>query len=95
MKHQTVSVTEFKAKCLALLDEIHREGGTLTVTKRGQPLATVGPAKRKPFKSSANILSGKCKIVGDIINMDDCELWQWDCMNGSDDGEKAPSRRKK
>ena len=27
MKHQIVSATEFKAKCLALLDQISEEGG--------------------------------------------------------------------
>jgi antitoxin (DNA-binding transcriptional repressor) of toxin-antitoxin stability system len=76
MKHQTISVTEFKAKCLALLDEIHREGGTLTVTKRGQPLATVGPAKRRPWKSSMGVLAGKGRIVGDIVNRDTSDLWE-------------------
>jgi antitoxin (DNA-binding transcriptional repressor) of toxin-antitoxin stability system len=76
MKHQTISVTEFKAKCLALLDQIGQEGGTLTVTKRGRPLATVGPVKRKPFKSSEGILAGKIKIVGDLDKIDNSDLWE-------------------
>ena len=42
MKTRVVSATEFKAKCLALLDEIGHTGGTITVTKRGRPMATVG-----------------------------------------------------
>jgi prevent-host-death family protein len=76
MKHQIVSATEFKAKCLALLDQIAQEGGTVTVTKRGRPMATVGPVKRKPFKSSEGILAGKVKIVGDIVNADFSDLWE-------------------
>jgi prevent-host-death family protein len=76
MKHQVVSVTEFKAKCLALLDQIGKKGGTVTVTKRGRPLATVGPAKRKPFKSSEGILAGKIKIVGDLDKIDNSDLWE-------------------
>lgn len=76
MKHQIVSATEFKAKCLALMDQIDQEGGTLTVTKRGRPLATVSRAKRKPFKSSEGILAGKIKIVGDIVNADSSDLWE-------------------
>jgi antitoxin (DNA-binding transcriptional repressor) of toxin-antitoxin stability system len=76
MKHQIVSVTEFKAKCLALLDQIGQEGGTLTVTKRGRPLATVGPVKRRPFRSSEGILAGKVKIIGDIVNLDNADLWE-------------------
>jgi antitoxin (DNA-binding transcriptional repressor) of toxin-antitoxin stability system len=75
MKHQTVSVTEFKAKCLALFDQIDQEGGTLTVTKRGRPLATVGPVKKKPFKSSEGILAGKFKIPDDILELDLSDLW--------------------
>ena len=66
MKHQVVSATEFKAKCLALLNQIAEEGGTVTVTKRGRPMATMGPVKRRPFKSSEGALIGKVKIVGDL-----------------------------
>jgi prevent-host-death family protein len=46
MKTTTVSATEFKAKCLALLDQVDEEGGTITITKRGRPVAVVGPAKK-------------------------------------------------
>ena len=45
MKSRVVSATEFKAKCLALLDEIDHQGGTVTVTKRGRPMAMVGPVR--------------------------------------------------
>lgn len=75
MKHQVVSVTEFKAKCIGLLNQIGQEGGTLTVTKRGRPLATVGPVKRKPFKSPEGSLIGKIKIVGDLDQIDNSNLW--------------------
>jgi antitoxin (DNA-binding transcriptional repressor) of toxin-antitoxin stability system len=76
MKHQTISVTEFKAKCLSLFDRIDQEGGTLTVTKRGRPLAIVERVKRKPFRSSEGILAGKVKIIGDIVNADSADLWE-------------------
>lgn len=74
--NQTISVTEFKAKCLSLFARIDQEGGTLTVTKRGRPLATIERPKRKPFKSSEGILAGKIKIVGDIVNADTSDLWE-------------------
>jgi antitoxin (DNA-binding transcriptional repressor) of toxin-antitoxin stability system len=70
-----MSVSEFKAKCLALLDEIGQQGGTITVTKRGRPLATVGRAKRAPWKSPAGIWAGKVKIVGDIVHAPSPEIW--------------------
>ena len=40
-----VTATQFKARCLALLDEVAAGGGELVVTKRGQPVARVVPAR--------------------------------------------------
>jgi prevent-host-death family protein len=36
-----ISASQFKAKCLAILDEIEAGGGELVVTKRGRPVAKV------------------------------------------------------
>ena len=80
MKSRFVSATEFKTHCLALLDEIDEQGGTITVTKRGRPVATVGPAKKQRWKSPRGVLAGKVEIVGDIIDMSG--LWDWDCVRG-------------
>lgn len=35
----------FKAKCLALLDEVAETGRSVVVTKRGRPVARVSPVK--------------------------------------------------
>ena len=51
MSHRTVTATEFKAKCLALLDEVNESGETLTITKRGKAVATVNGFRKAPFKS--------------------------------------------
>jgi prevent-host-death family protein len=75
MKHRVIAATEFKAKCLALLDEVAEQGGTITVTKRGRPVATISPAKKQRFRSPAGILAGKGIIVGDIVNFETTELW--------------------
>jgi len=75
VKHQVLSVTEFKAKCLALFDQIDQGETTVTVTRRGRPLATVGPVKRRPFKSSMGILEGKVKIKEDLLR-DFSEDWE-------------------
>ncbi|MFI5025860.1 MAG: type II toxin-antitoxin system Phd/YefM family antitoxin [Solirubrobacterales bacterium] len=39
-----ISASQFKAKCLALLDEVAEGGGELTITKRGRPVAKLVPA---------------------------------------------------
>jgi prevent-host-death family protein len=41
MKTRVVSATEFKAKCLALLDEVEQQADTITITKRGRPVAVL------------------------------------------------------
>ena len=41
---KTIVISEFKAKCIALLKEINRSGEPLTVTLHGKPIATMGPA---------------------------------------------------
>ncbi len=42
-EHRSISASEFKARCLALLDEVARTGETLVVTKRGRPVARLTP----------------------------------------------------
>ena len=75
MEERVVSATEFKAKCLAFLDEMDRRGGSITITKRGRPVAVVGPAKRKPFKSPKGSWAGRAESVGDIVTPD-LSLWE-------------------
>jgi prevent-host-death family protein len=75
MQSRVIGATEFKAKCLALLDEIEEHGGTITVTKRGRPVATVSAAKKTAWRSPAGILAGKVEILGDIVHFDTTDLW--------------------
>lgn len=42
---RSIPASEFKAKCLALLDEVAQKRETLVVTKRGKPVARVVPAE--------------------------------------------------
>ena len=40
---RTISASQFKAKCLALLDDVAESGQSLVITKRGKPVARVEP----------------------------------------------------
>jgi prevent-host-death family protein len=42
---RTLTASRFKAQCLALLDEVAQTGESLLITKRGQPVARVGPVE--------------------------------------------------
>lgn len=37
--HMKVNASEFKAKCLSLIDRVHSKGEVVTITKRGRVVA--------------------------------------------------------
>jgi prevent-host-death family protein len=76
MRTTVVSATDFKAKCLAFLDEIEQRGEPITITRRGLPVAVLGPAKKSAWKSPKNSWAGRARIVGDIVNADTSGLWE-------------------
>lgn len=51
MTARQVSATEFEAKCLRIINEMNRDGGTLTITRRGRPVAVLSPV-RAPDENS-------------------------------------------
>ena len=44
--NRSIPAGEFKARCLALLDEVGESGTEITVTKRGRPVARLVPIER-------------------------------------------------
>jgi prevent-host-death family protein len=76
MNSRVVSATEFKAKCLALLDEIGHTGGTITVTKRGRPMATVGPVRTRLLRSTEGLWKGKVHFPEEQLVADTSDLWE-------------------
>jgi prevent-host-death family protein len=82
MPSRVVSATEFKAKCLGILDEVAERGETITITKRGRPVAVLGPPPRRAFKSTANSWAGRAEIVGDIV-YGDPDIW--DCVREAEE----------
>lgn len=80
MKTRVVSATEFKAKCLAILDEVDDQGGTVTITKRGRPVAVLGPAKKRREKLLLGALVGKVKLPKDWDKIEFTD--RWDVLKG-------------
>jgi prevent-host-death family protein len=76
MKERVLSASEFKAKCLACLGEIEQFGESITITRRGRPVAVLGPANHIAGKSPRNSWARKGRIVGDIVNQDMSALWE-------------------
>ncbi len=53
----------FKARCLALLDEVAETGLPLIITKHGKPVARLMPLEDAQLPS----LIGSIRIVGDVV----------------------------
>jgi prevent-host-death family protein len=63
---KTISVTEFKAHCLELMNEAHRTGEPIEILKRGKPFMTVQPQLRADVSYEPGYFKDQIKIVGDI-----------------------------
>ena len=44
---RTIKASEFKAKCLQLMDEVAESGQEIVVTKRGRPVSRMIPYREK------------------------------------------------
>ena len=75
MKQTTLAASEFKAKCLRLLDQVEEEGDTLVITKRGRPVAKVVPVS-SPNRSLRGSWKGRVQIKGDIVHFDASRDWE-------------------
>ena len=73
---RTITASEFKAKCLKIMDEVAETGDGVVITKRGKPVAELVQARelRKPIFGA---LRGSVLYEGDIISPIDVE---WDAM---------------
>ena len=72
-KTRHVPAGEFKAKCLALLDEVSITGEELIVTKRGKPVAKVAAVET----AEPPTLIGSVRWEKDIVSPVD-EDWKAD-----------------
>jgi len=70
---RTVKASEFKAKCLKIMDEVAATGEPVVITKYGVPVAQLVPAVQKP-KTLFGALKGSILYMGDVISPID-EEW--------------------
>jgi prevent-host-death family protein len=57
---------EFKAQCLAIMDQVLHSGEPVLITKYGKPVVRLVPAE-KHADEIFGCMAGKVKIVGDIV----------------------------
>jgi len=70
---ESLSVSEFKSKCLAVLKDVNKQKKRVLITKRGKPIAEVIPydprEKEIPLKDTV-------LFMGDIISPVADEDWE-------------------
>ena len=64
---RTIKASEFKAKCLKIMDEVAETGQDIIITKNGRPVSRLIPY-RKPPSTFFGADKGKIKILGDIVS---------------------------
>lgn len=94
-----VPATEFKAKCLELMDRVAERRETFVITKRGKPVAKLVPVERESKERIFGWMRGKATITGDIVSptMPDAEaeiLEEWAELNAPDELRDKPHRGK-
>ncbi len=66
MKTRTLSASDFKARCLRILDELGVQG--VVITKRGRPVARLTPIRDTDNTRLYGFLKGKVQIKGDLFS---------------------------
>jgi prevent-host-death family protein len=63
-----IAISEFKAKCLGLLEEVRKTRKPIRVTRFGKPVAeVVPPSPAKTTGRRLGCMAGTMEIVGDIV----------------------------
>lgn len=62
-----IRASEFKARCMSILDEVERTGEEVVILKRGRPVARVVPPGLGQERYPQQSLKGTVKIPGDIV----------------------------
>src|SRR5262249_26028319 len=93
-----IPATEFKAKCLELMDRVAERHETFIITKRGKPVAKLAPVGPERRETLFGCMKGKFEITGDIVNpAAPREFWEtvkeWDELVGKPVGKSTASQK--
>ena len=76
----TIKASEFKARCLKLMDDLADSGGEIIITKNGRPVSRLLPYRSRP-EAPFGRDRDKILILGDIMEPIDVE---WDAEANPD-----------
>ena len=70
---ESLSVSEFKAKCLSVLQDVNKQKKRIIITKRGKPIAEIIPHESEEKEIP---LEDTVVFMGDIISPVAEEDWE-------------------
>jgi prevent-host-death family protein len=74
---QTIKASEFKAKCLKLMDEVQKTGDEIVITKNGKPISKLVPYRVKVqsllglHKDKISSLNNDIYLTGETWEVDE------------------------
>lgn len=80
---RTMKASEFKAKCLKLMDEVAESGREIVITKNGRPISRLAPyvrERRVPFGQDRD----RIHVLGDIVSPMPAEWFESPAGNDDD-----------
>ena len=75
-KSEDMAISEFKAKCLGVVEDIASTGIGVTLTKRGLPVARVVPVAAISAPLKGTWAGGGVRITGDLVGFDLTADWE-------------------
>jgi prevent-host-death family protein len=63
-----IPISKFKAKCLGLIEQVHKRRQPLRITRHALPVTEVIPAGPDHKRKFVGDMLGTAKIVGEIIS---------------------------
>ena len=64
---EEIAVSKFKARCLAILEQVRKTGKPIRVTRFGHPLAEINPPRGAEHAPRLGTGRGSGVILGDIV----------------------------
>jgi len=72
---KTMVISDFKAKCIAVLKNAQHDGEPLMITWHGHPIAKMVPVCDRAAPRKLGTLKGRMRIRKDIVHADSTADW--------------------
>lgn len=75
---RVLPITKFEAACPAALQQVHKSGVAVRITRRGEPIADVAPPRPTQRPASwLGVMAGRTRVLGDVT-VASSELAAWE-----------------